>query len=104
MTARGHTQLLLADTRRALAWERGLIRAGFSAQRVEARGRDADRADWAISVPDAEAVAARRYVSDVLGGRARLPHVAIISRSGAIALAGAVLVLAALIVAAVIGR
>jgi hypothetical protein len=99
----GHTQLLLADGRRAVAWERGLARAGFTPVRLPTRGQDAERADFAIAVPALQARAARAFVSEVVNGRRRLPHVAPLSRSGLLALALAIGVVAAIVLVGLVG-
>lgn len=81
-------KLLIADTRRATQWVAALEGKGIAAQRVEARGDDAEKAEWQILVPKEQAVAARKIVSDVLAGREKLPHRLLIGRSGRLAMVG----------------
>jgi hypothetical protein len=70
----GHRSLLIADTTRAEEWRDGLAAAGFHPALAETRGADADKGGWYLGVPDSEAMAARGFVADVLGGRAELPR------------------------------
>jgi len=86
MLPEGYVGLVVADTRRALAWENGLRGKGFDVVRVESSGADADKGAWQIGVDRGQAVEARAFVTDVLKGDARLPHQPVLSRSGWLAL------------------
>ena len=104
MLPSGYTRILLADTRRALAWERGLARAGFAVRRVAATGQAEDKADWALGVPQDQLRGARAFVSDVLQGNRRLPAVPVLSGAARVALFGIGAVVVAVVVAALLGR
>jgi hypothetical protein len=93
MLPKGYEGLVVADTRRALAWERGLERAGFDVVRVETAGADAAKGDWQIAVARADAPAAKAFVSEVVRGDRQLPGAVVLSRSAWISLV-AILVIA----------
>ncbi len=93
----GYIGLLIADTRRAQQWERGLRAAGCAVARVETRGDDVDKGTWQIAVRRSDATKARALVQSVLSGESRLPQRPLLSRSGTIALLGIALVLALLL-------
>lgn len=86
MLPKGYEGLVVADTRRALAWERGLERAGFDVVRVETTGADAAKGDWQIAVTRADAPAAKAFVSEVVRGDRELPRPVLLSRSAWISL------------------
>ena len=81
-----HVGLVVADTRRAMAWEDALRARGFEVMRVETSGAQADKGDWSIGVPRAQASRARQYVSDVVSGREVLPSRPVLPRTARLAL------------------
>lgn len=90
--------LVVADTRRAMAWEAGLEAAGFDVLRVETRGADADKGAWQIGVIRSQRAGAQRFVSEVMRGDRELPSRPALSRTGLMALVAVVLVLVGLLV------
>jgi len=86
MLPKEYVGLVIADTRRALAWEAGLRQAGFEVLRVETSGADLEKGDWQVGVKREQAVGARAFVTDVQQGRAKLRHQPLLSRSGWLAL------------------
>lgn len=100
----GYTSLLIADDRRAQQWQAGLSRAGFDVRLVDTAGVDADKGDYHICVATGDVAGGRAFVTDVLRGNARLPHVSRLSPLAVRALAGAVLTLVFLTVWIMLSR
>ncbi|MBW2733720.1 MAG: hypothetical protein JRH20_15135, partial [Deltaproteobacteria bacterium] len=67
--------------RRAAEWLAALEDAGIDARRVEARGAEADKAEWQILVSTKQLSVARKLVSDVVAGRKSLPRQFLFGRS-----------------------
>lgn len=96
MIPEGYVPLVVAETRRAQQWEAGLARRGVDVVRVKTTGAASDKGEWQIAVARAQAIEARRVVSDVLAGRASLPAGPRLSSTGFRALVAIGVVLALL--------
>ncbi len=68
----GFRPLLIADTRRARAWEADLRRAGFEVVLEETSGADADAGAWQLGVRESQEAEAKRFVSEVMQGKRTL--------------------------------
>lgn len=104
MIPEGYRRILLADTQRALQWERGLQRKGIAALRIESTGPDAQKGTWTIVVPAPDEHAAKAFVTAVLNDREGLPQASIFPAWGLKALLAALALVAALLVLAYFGE
>ena len=92
----GYVGLVVADTRRATEWERGLRAEGYDVVRVETRGPDADKGAWQIAVRADQADVARRFVTSVVQGERSLPSHVVLSRTAWVSLIAIVAIVAGL--------
>lgn len=90
-----HTSLIIADGRRARAWESGMRRSGLSVKRVDTAGPDSEQGAFYLVVPNSQLKEGQRYVSEVLAGKRSLPSVAPI---GGVLLLGAGLIVLSMVV------
>lgn len=99
MLPSGYRPVVVADTRRAAEWQAGLRRAGFDAVLAETPPDD-DHGSWVVGVVAAQELQAKRFMTDVLQGRERLPAAPILSPTAWRALAAVAILVAVLLVAA----
>ena len=76
----GYRSILIADTRRAEQWKRGLHKAGFDVVLAETQGHDVEKGSWEIGVVASQTSDANAMVSAVLRGDRKLPLVSTLSK------------------------